>query len=222
MKRDDLYQRLLLDIISGAHPPGGRLDETALTRQYKTGRAAVRDALFRLDLEGLVHRRPRIGTTVTDLNILELQQVFEARVLIEVQCASLAAQLASVDETAAIRKAFDGFERVIEARDFRQLVRLDQEFHQSIARASHNRYLLNAVTTLHNSTLRYWYFALQRRSRDQVRAAIERHLRTAAAIESRDALAAQREMRVLVGGFLDVVKGMIGQSTLPAATTVAR
>ena len=136
------------------------------------------------------------------------------------QCASLAAQLASVDEAAAIRKAFDGFESVIEARDFRQLVRLDQEFHQRIARASHNRYLLNAVTTLHNSTLRYWYFALQRRSRDQVRAAIERHLRTAAAIESRDASAAEREMRVLVGGFLDVVKGMIGQSTPPEAIAV--
>ena len=167
-----------------------------------------------------MHRRPRVGTTVTDLNILELQQVFEARVIIEVQCASLAAQLGSLDEAAAIRTAFDGFESVIEARDLRQLVRLDQEFHQSVARATHNRYLVNAVTTLHNSTLRYWYFALQRRTREQVRAAIERHLLTAAAIESRDPLAAEREMRFLVGGFLDVVKGMIGQSAPDTPTVV--
>jgi GntR family transcriptional regulator, rspAB operon transcriptional repressor len=215
MKRDDLYTKVLLDIVCGRHPPGARLDESAVANFYSAGRAAVRDVLLRLDLEGFVRRRPRVGTTVADLTILELQQVFEARVVIEVQCAVLAAQLANAEEIAAIQTAFDGFESVVDARDFRALVTMDQEFHQAVARGTHNRYLLSAVSTLHNSTLRYWYFALQRRTGERVRAAIGQHLRASAAIASHDSAAAEREMRRLVGGFQEAVKSMIGGSPSP-------
>jgi len=200
-----------LDIITGEHRPGGQLDEVALTYHYRAGRAAVRDALFRLDLEGLVHRRPRVGTTVADLNPLELQQVFEARLIIEVQCAGFAARLASAEELATIRGAFDGVERVIAARDFKTLIRMDQQFHQAIAKGAHNRYLVNAVTMLHNSTLRYSYFALQRRTAERMRAAIDQHFRACAALERRDPAAAEREVRKVVVISSDIVNEIIGR-----------
>ena len=55
----------------------------------------MRDALYRLSLEELVERQPRIGTRIPDLGLREMQDVFEARVLIEGDCAALAAERAS-------------------------------------------------------------------------------------------------------------------------------
>src|SRR5439155_1943548 len=83
-----VYERILLDIILGELPPGGRLDEQDLARRYGAGLAGVRDALGRLALEGLVARRARAGTSVAPLDLLEVRQAVEARRLIEPHCAA--------------------------------------------------------------------------------------------------------------------------------------
>ena len=64
LQKARVYEQILLDIILGELPPGGRLDEQALVRRYDAGLAGVRDALGRLALEGLVIRRARAGTNV--------------------------------------------------------------------------------------------------------------------------------------------------------------
>src|SRR5215216_5166995 len=81
-KRVEVYQRILLDIICRELPPGTPLDESGLAQRYRAGRAGVRDALYRLSLEGMVNRLPRVGTTVADLSIFELQQILEARLAV--------------------------------------------------------------------------------------------------------------------------------------------
>ena len=64
LKRDTIYEQILLDIICGELAAGELIDESALTEHYRAGRAGIRDALYRLSLEGLVERRPRLGTVV--------------------------------------------------------------------------------------------------------------------------------------------------------------
>ena len=86
-----LYGRLLLDIIIGVLPPGETLDENILARRYDGGLAGIRDALARLALEGLVVRKARVGTTVAPLDLVEARDAFEARRLVEIHCAGLAA-----------------------------------------------------------------------------------------------------------------------------------
>src|SRR3954470_5089996 len=90
-----LYQRILVDIIIGALPPNDQLDENALAKRYGGGLAGIREALARLALEGLVVRRARVGTSVAPLDLASAREAFEARCLIEVQCAGLAAQRAT-------------------------------------------------------------------------------------------------------------------------------
>src|SRR6201994_3485015 len=97
-----LYQRILVDIIIGALAPGEHLDENALSRRYGGGLAGIREALARLALEGLVVRRARVGTQVAPLDLAGAAEAYEARCLIEVHCAGLAAQNASDAEIAAI------------------------------------------------------------------------------------------------------------------------
>ncbi len=209
LKRDLIYERLLHDIICRRVAPGSRIDEALVAERYDAGRAGVRDALYRLSLEGLVTRRPRLGTFVTELSIFELQQVFELRVQLEGQCAALAAEAASADEVRVIEDAFQDVEDIIAQRDFDALVKMDQVFHQAIAGASHNRWLLRMVTMLHNNASRFWHFALPRRSMNALRAEIDFHLKVAAAIRSRHPDKARQSMEAVLRQFPSTITELL-------------
>jgi GntR family transcriptional regulator, rspAB operon transcriptional repressor len=200
-KRVEVYQRILNDIICRELPPGSPLDEASLARRYRAGRAGVRDALFRLSLEGMVNRVPRVGTTVADLSVFELQQIFEARLAVEVYCAGLASQTAAPDDLRPMEDALSGWEQCLRKRDFGTLVRLDQQFHQGLADATHNQALTRIVVMLHNSALRFWYFAMPRRSLEAGMAGFEKHVRVLEAVRAGDQAAAERAMRELLGHF---------------------
>ena len=73
--------------------------------ELKLGRTPVREALQRLAYEGLVELRPRRGASVAGLSILDLQQIFELRRLVEGHAAALAAERAGEPDLAAMRAA---------------------------------------------------------------------------------------------------------------------
>ena len=211
-KRDHAYETLLLDIICGVLRPREAVDELTLAERYGAPRAGVRDALTRLALEGLVDRRPRLGSVVADLGAIELQQVFELRVQLEGRAAGLAAQHASRGDLAAIRGSLDDVDAVIDRRDYRELIRMDLAFHQAVGEASHNRWLARVTNTLNINAVRFWHYALPRRSQDTLRREIDAHLRIADAIEARDPGAAQLAMRAVLGEFPSTVKDVFATS----------
>lgn len=212
LKRDHAYETLLLDIICGVLRPREAVDELTLAQRYGAPRAGVRDALTRLALEGLVDRRPRLGSVVADLGAIELQQVFELRVQLEGRAAGLAAEHASPADAALIRATMDGVDAVIERRDYRELIRIDLAFHQAVGEASHNRWLSRVTNTLNVNALRFWHYALPRRSQDMLRREIDAHLRIADAIEARDPVGAQHAMRAVLGEFPSTIKDVFATS----------
>jgi DNA-binding GntR family transcriptional regulator len=212
LKRDAVYERLLQDIICAEFEPGDRIDEAALAKRYRTGRAGVRDALYRLSLEGLVERRPRIGTIVSAPSFFELQEVFELRVQIEGHCAALAAKNARASDIARIKAAFADANRIIAEADWRTLVRCDQIFHRAMAAASRNQWLERTLVMAHNSGLRFWHHALPRRPTDAVINEIAIHRKIADAIEARDPTGAQAAMRALLAEFPATVRGLFNTS----------
>jgi DNA-binding GntR family transcriptional regulator len=213
--RNTAYDRMLDAIIFGELQPGSSVDEKFLAEHFELGVAAVRDALLRLSLEGIVERQPRIGTRITDLGLREMQDVFEARVLIEGGCASLAAERATPENITAMRAALDGFEAVIEQRDFRTLVHMDQHFHRALAAATQNRQIEQKVVQLHDAACRFWYFGLHRMEPRTVLADIAAHLDVVAAIERRDAAAAATAMRAVLGHFPETVRNFFSTSSIP-------
>ena len=84
-------------------------------------------------------RRARVGTSVAPLDLMGAREAFEARCLIEVHCAGLAAQHASDDEIAAIRATLDDGEAAVRDNDQAALAAMDEAFHVAVATASHNR-----------------------------------------------------------------------------------
>lgn len=199
LRKAKAYEQILLDIIIGVQPPGARLDEQAMIRQYKSGLASVRDALGRLALEGLVVRRPRFGTTVAPLDIIEVRQAFEARALIEPQCAALAATHATADDIAALRRAFHGAEKAVAKRDYRALVAMDQSFHAGIARASRNPTLARILMPLQHRAARFWVFSMVENTEAACMADIARHEAVTDCIASGDAEGARAAIMAALG-----------------------
>ncbi len=196
-----LYQRILVDIIIGALAPGEQLDENTLARRYGGGLAGIREALARLSLEGLVVRRARVGTSVAPLDMMSAREAFEARCLIEVHCAGLAAVYASDAEIAAIRSTLDDGEKAVRANDQAALAAMDEAFHVAVAAGSHNRTLAKMVVTLHHQTARYWLYAMRGPATEDGVAALNEHRALADVIASRNAERARAEMLKLLGDF---------------------
>src|SRR3954468_6920135 len=196
-----LYGRILVDIIIGALAPGEQLDENVLASRYGGGLAGIREALARLALEGLVVRRARVGTSVAPLDLAGAREAFEARCLIEVQCAGLAAQRATDDEIAAIRATLDDGETAVRDDDQGALAAMDEASHVAGATASHNRSLAKMVVSLHHQTARYWLYAMRGPSSDDGVAALNEHRGLADAIASRNVERARAEMLKVLGDF---------------------
>jgi DNA-binding GntR family transcriptional regulator len=196
-----LYQRILVDIIIGALAPGEQLDENALARRYGGGLAGIREALARLSLEGLVVRRARVGTSVAPLDMMSAREAFEARCLIEVHCAGLAAVYASDAEIAAIHSTLEDGEKAVRDNDQAALAAMDEAFHVAVAAGSHNRTLAKMVVTLHHQTARYWLYAMRGPATDNGVAALNEHRALADVIASRNAERARAEMLKVLGDF---------------------
>jgi DNA-binding GntR family transcriptional regulator len=201
-----LYQRLLVDIIIGTLAPGEQLDENALARRYGGGLAGIREALARLSLEGLVVRRARVGTSVAPLDMVGAREAFEARRLIEVHCAGLAAQHATDAEIAAIRATLDDGEAAVSDNDSAALASMDEAFHVAVAAASGNRTLAKMVVTLHHQTARYWLYAMRATPMISARAALNEHRSLADTIGRHDVAAARAEMLTVLGDFPAEIK----------------
>ena len=201
LQKAKVYEQILLDVILGELAPGSRLDERALTRRYAAGLAGVRDALGRLALEGLVVRRPRAGTTVAPLDLLEVRQAFDALRLIEPHCAELAARNATPTDIEELRHAFDGAESAARAGDSRVLIGMDQRFHAALAMATRNLTLAKIVIPLQHKASRFWAYSMTEDSPDERVTEVERHRALAECIARGDPDAAHDAMLRVLGGF---------------------
>ncbi len=135
------------------------------------------------------------------LDLMGAREAFEARCLVEVHCAGLAAQHASEAEIAAIRATLDDGEAAVQDNDQAALAAMDEAFHVAVATASHNRALAKMVVTLHHQTARYWLYAMRGPSSDDGIAALNEHRGLADAIASRNVEHARAEMLKVLGDF---------------------
>jgi DNA-binding GntR family transcriptional regulator len=134
---DQIFNALVEEIISGAIEPGFRLDEPSICRKFKVSRTPIREALRRLNGAGLVEITPRRGVTVAQINVLELNEMFEALAEFEGLCAGLSA----VRMTSLEKKRLEMLNKSAQtqiAKGQGDLVRLNNEFHESVYLGAHN------------------------------------------------------------------------------------
>ena len=144
---DAVYQALRQGILHGDLAPGERLRSDALANDLRVSRTPVREALRKLEAEGLVERSGS-GLIVREFSEKDLTELFYVREALEGMAARLAAENATPGEIAEIREMLDDMEVGAAARRYRGAAATDREFHRLICRAAHNERLLQSLKSL--------------------------------------------------------------------------
>lgn len=124
--------------------------EADLAERLGISRTPIRDALKRLESEGLVSAAPRRGLVVSQLEQDQVSELYAMRYVLEGLAARLAAQHASAAEIGAMRDLLERQART-RADDVAALAKLNRLFHDVIYRATHNRYLVGTLDGLESS-----------------------------------------------------------------------
>lgn len=145
------YARLLTAIRDGEFQPGDRLRETDVANRLSLSRTPVREALRKLESDGIVEHRPRIGAVIRKLSQTEVVELYEMRLVLERTAAEMAARHASPAEIDALEELN---EEIGAATDnATKAAALNQKFHQGIYLATRNRFLLESARALNNALL---------------------------------------------------------------------
>ncbi|MFL4470396.1 GntR family transcriptional regulator [Tateyamaria armeniaca] len=143
------YAKLLAAIRSGDFVPGDRLRETDVAARLNLSRTPVREALRRLEADGIVEHRPRLGAIIRQLSHGELVELYEMRSVLERTAAEMAAKHAGPAEVDALR----ALNAAIAASAPAEAAALNQDFHRGIYLATRNRFLLDAARALNNALM---------------------------------------------------------------------
>lgn len=188
---DHAYDTLFAAIESGRLRPGSRLREIELSEWVGASRTPIREALGRLEGEGLIARDPSRGMIVAELDHGMVAELYDMREVLEGTAAGLAARHASEAEIDALRELA---QRDREAGDDAvRLARLNRLFHEAVFRSAHNRFLMRAVHALRQSMVLLGRTTLAMPGRAEV--ARGEHDAIVAAIARRDAEAATAAAR---------------------------
>jgi DNA-binding GntR family transcriptional regulator len=180
------YERLRDAILDGEFGPGAPLVELPLARWLGVSRTPVREALRRLEQDGLVRRGER-GMVVRERSPEEILDIYDARIVLE----AAAARTAAERHTAFDRVRLERLQRACEGADPADpstLVRRNREFHRGIWEASHNETLKDLLDRLNLHLLRYPATTLSRPGRWEE--SLVQHRELVAAIVAGEAAAA--------------------------------
>jgi len=190
-RADEAYDRLFAAIETGALAPGARLTELELCDWLGASRTPIREALGRLEGEGLLARDPSRGLVVAELDQGLVAELYAMREVLEGTAAALAARHASeaeIDALADIARRDEGLDG-----DPIRLARANRLFHEALFRSAHNRFLLRAVNALRQSMVLLGRTTLAQPGRPGT--AREEHARIVAAIQRHDPEAAAEAAR---------------------------
>lgn len=182
---------MLEAIQSGTLKPGTRLREVELAQWLGSSRTPVREALNRLQTEGLVVQEPRRGMIIAELDHSMVSELYYMREVLEGTAARLAARQASDVEIAMLRDIADRDKTFSD--DPVRLAKNNRLFHETLYHAAHNRYLLKTLSLLRESMALLGQTTLSQPGRSST--AFEEHDTLVAAIERHDAVAAEEASR---------------------------
>jgi DNA-binding GntR family transcriptional regulator len=170
---EQVYDILRERIIERQLRPGAKLDLAAIQAELAVSRMPVTDALRRLELEGLVTVRNRVGSFVTPLSATLYEEIFEARNMIEYWVTPKIILHISNNDIEELRHLLEETSRLVngvtdETFDYRSFIRCDEQFHLRLIRLCQNSHIIGAYRALntHIQTARAYSLRALNRSRD--------------------------------------------------------
>ena len=144
-----VYKKLREAIEGGELKPGQRVMEVEVANWLKVSRTPVREALRRLESEGMLAVEPRMGLVVASLTREAMLELYVMREVLEGTAARLCARNASDLEIMELEEIVKREERL--QGDFEGLARHNKLFHDVVHRGAHNRYLEKSLAAVNDS-----------------------------------------------------------------------
>ncbi len=177
------YLLLEREIVTLRLAPGQMVTEGSLIDKVGLGRTPVREAIQRLEWEGLLDIRPRSGICIAPLNPTDFPKVIEARRGVEIVLAQSAARFASPEHDEALRIIANSMSSAAKNADIDGFLDADKRFDEVLGEAAANPYAARLAAPLQTHSRRFW-FRLQRPH--SLSHAVERHIALMEAILARD------------------------------------
>jgi DNA-binding GntR family transcriptional regulator len=185
-----VHERIRDAILRRVLKPSARIDQHQLADSLGVSIVPVREALKRLEVEGLVSIVPRRGAFVTGISLSHLDDLYSARALIEGEVVAQAVPLMTDADFAAMAGMIDEMKRMTDADDIAGFMALNRQFHTQVYTALNNQHLMQIIQNLldRSELYRYRYMYVTR----DVEVVHHEHRVILEACQRRDADAARR------------------------------
>ena len=214
IKTRKIYEQIVDQIgqlvAEGQLKPGDRLpSERELVERFQVSRASIREAISALEMMGLIEVRSGEGTYIRQINMDSVvaplawmlfidkdtvQELYEARKILEVQAAGLAAERAEEEEIQDLFKVLEVMQRDLKMHRLGE--DSDYNFHYAVARATHNKILIRLMNTISDTMRKTLKTSLSRlyEDRNTPERLYKEHYSIYEAIKNHDVENAQKRM----------------------------
>lgn len=153
--RDVVFNTLRQAILRGELKPGERLMEIQLANKLGVSRTPIREAIRKLELEGLVLMIPRRGAEVAEITEKNLRDVLEVREALEKLSVELACDHITEEQLRDMKLAAKAFQSALKSKDVTKIAEADVQFHDIINLATGNQKLIQLLNNLREQNYRY-------------------------------------------------------------------
>ncbi len=178
------YMSLKEAIVNGDLLPGQRLIEHQLSNQMRISRIPVREAIKKLEQDGLVQKLDRRGFIVTSLTKKEIEEAFGIRSVLESYAAYLATEQMNEALLEKLQGSIDAYRKGLEEGDTEKLMQLNTQFHEAVYKAAGSKKLYSLINNFRDSIYRYRRPLLN--SPEFARLSLHDHEEMVAAMRERD------------------------------------
>jgi DNA-binding GntR family transcriptional regulator len=183
---DNAYRAIRDGIASGTYAQGSHITAQQLAQRTGLSRTPVREAMRRLDAEGLISLIPNRGAFVARWTRTEIEQIYELRVILEAFAAQTAAERATPDQIAALRAIAETMRAAVRSHepDYDAIAEANGDFHRAVLDACGNTRLREVLGSLTEIPLILSTFRSY--SRAELKRSAAQHGELVEAIASRD------------------------------------
>lgn len=165
--RDVVFNTLRKAILTGKLKPGERLMEVHLASRLGVSRTPIREAIRKLELEGLVIMIPRRGAEVAQITEKSLKDVLEVRRALDALSVELACDRITEEEIRTLKEACDKFENAVKGKEVSEIAKADVALHDIIVQAAGNQRLQQLVNNLAEQMYRYRFVYIKDESQHE-------------------------------------------------------
>lgn len=187
-----LYEELQKDILSGSIPNGSKLTEHAVCKEYNVSRTPVREAFRQLEADGLIRSIPNRGAFVTSLTKRDISDLFDLRILFEVQAVEWAIKRMCSEDINRLAESLDFMEFYTLKEDVEKVLSFNSQFHNIICEGAGNRMIQRTLAIYHT----YLKYSAPHKTytEDSLKAILEEHKAIYEAFETKNVAAGRKAM----------------------------